>query len=392
METHNEPSVFQDRTETNHSLEVERANVDHFILNKNSILDQKTDQAIDQTRKKSDSAIETQREKTDQKIEAKNPAKIETELNRERQAVDTALDAERKKTDQIRRHARKLKQLTGEVLFERERSETDSDLENERSHSDQKNGQWQELLSDEQRSHIETKMTLTTRDQLLAVVSHDLRDPLTSIVLNADVIRSLLEKGIPDPKVLLAPIESIERNTSRMERLIDSLLDVESMTHGNLRLHKETFDLAETIQECTDLFAPVAKKYSINISYKMGEHPLFCEFDRDRITQTISNLVSNAIKFSPNGGSVELATRKIGDEVLVTVSDTGPGIPEEKKELVFERFSQLLTKNRRGIGLGLFISKWLVEAHGGHIWVTSKLGKGSIFAFTLPTQAHSVSH
>jgi signal transduction histidine kinase len=108
------------------------------------------------------------------------------------------------------------------------------------------------------------------------------------------------------------------------------------------------------------------------------------DLDHDRILQVLSNLIGNSLKFTPNGGTIELSARKQETQVEISVTDNGPGIPEDAKEQIFERFSQLKRNDRRGLGLGLFISKWIVEAHGGHIWVTSEVGKGSTFSFTLP--------
>ncbi len=117
--------------------------------------------------------------------------------------------------------------------------------------------------------------------------------------------------------------------------------------------------------------------------------PILAEIDHDRVLQVLSNLTGNALKFAPNGGIIKLSAQKKANEVEISVTDSGPGIPEQKKAQIFDRFSQLRTNDRRGLGLGLFISKWMVEAHKGRIWVTSEPGKGSTFTFTLPiTVAH----
>ncbi len=106
--------------------------------------------------------------------------------------------------------------------------------------------------------------------------------------------------------------------------------------------------------------------------------------DRDRVAQILSNLIGNALKFTPEGSSITVATEESSVEIKVSISDTGPGIPEDQKNHIFERFAQIGNKNRTGLGLGLYISKTLVESHGGTIWVTSAVGKGSTFYFTLP--------
>ena len=106
--------------------------------------------------------------------------------------------------------------------------------------------------------------------------------------------------------------------------------------------------------------------------------------DSDRILQVLSNLIGNALKFTPNGGNVSLSARKDATEIEISVTDNGPGVPEDKRSEIFQRFSQLKMNDRRGLGLGLFISKWIVEAHNGRIRVASEVGKGSTFNFTLP--------
>lgn len=112
--------------------------------------------------------------------------------------------------------------------------------------------------------------------------------------------------------------------------------------------------------------------------------PVYSIVDQDRILQVLSNLIGNALKFTPSGGMIRLFTKKSSRSIEVCVADNGPGIPKEKMEEIFERFSQLRSSDRRGLGLGLFISKWIVEAHGGEIKVASEEGKGCTFSFTLP--------
>ena len=118
-----------------------------------------------------------------------------------------------------------------------------------------------------------------------------------------------------------------------------------------------------------------------------GAEPLFADVDRDRILQVLSNLIGNALKFTPNGGIVKFSARKQENHVEISVADNGPGIPPQDRQLIFERFTKLRMNDRTGLGLGLFVAKWIVEAHKGHISVTSDVGKGSTFSFTLPLAA-----
>ena len=119
--------------------------------------------------------------------------------------------------------------------------------------------------------------------------------------------------------------------------------------------------------------------------------PIFAELDHDRILQVLSNLIGNSLKFTPNGGTIELSARKQETTVEISETDNGPGIPEQEQAQIFERFSQLKLNDRRGLGLGLFIAKWIIEAHKGNLWVTSNVGKGSTFSFTLPLIASAFS-
>ncbi len=128
---------------------------------------------------------------------------------------------------------------------------------------------------------------------------------------------------------------------------------------------------------------------SFSITIKDCAESIFADIDHDRILQVLSNLIGNALKFASKGSAIDLSARAKNSEVVISVSDNGPGVPEGKKAEIFERFSQLKTNDRRGLGLGLFISKWIVEAHQGRIWVKSEIGKGSSFSFKLPlTRSH----
>ena len=172
-----------------------------------------------------------------------------------------------------------------------------------------------------------------------------------------------------------------------MDRLISALLDVERMTHDKLVLKKERTDLRMVLQECVDLFAPVVASKSFSMTVHMDPGPISVDLDHDRILQVLSNLIGNSLKFTPHGGAIELSARKDNSHVEIAVTDNGPGIPETDQARIFDRLSQLTVNDRRGLGLGLFITKWIVEAHEGRVWVTSRVGKGSTFSFTLPLTA-----
>jgi signal transduction histidine kinase len=237
-----------------------------------------------------------------------------------------------------------------------------------------------DLLFQEQESHHKTKASLTTREEFLAIVSHDLRNPLNHISMAA---QNLLE-GAEDVKEIAS---SINRSAGEMLRLIEDLLDIESIALGRLTLHYEEHDVGDIIKEVVEEFKGDAASKGITLSAKPEEVCGYVVCDRSRVMQVLSNLIGNALKFTPAKGEICVScaqTGPEGKEVQVSVSDTGEGIAPEKMKTIFERFSQINSEDRRGIGLGLYIAKMMVEEHPGRIWVESKLGQGSTFHFTLP--------
>ena len=269
--------------------------------------------------------------------------------------------------DRVRTQERFQKELIAETeaLLERERHNTDSSLQEERTHAD---------------------LELITRNQFLAIVSHDLKNSVIAISIRTRLMRTRLSNGTMDAVSLLEHIGVLEQAAGGMLRMINDLLDVERMAQDKLTLKPERVDLRALLQECMDLFAPIIAGKNFSITSHVSSEPIFARVDHDRIMQVLSNLIGNSLKFTPDGGAIELSARKRETEVELSVTDNGPGIPEQAKAHIFERFSQLEVNDRRGLGLGLFIAKWIVEAHRGHIWVTSDVGKGSTFSFTLPLQ------
>ncbi|MGZ6419197.1 MAG: sensor histidine kinase, partial [Pseudobdellovibrio sp.] len=296
------------------------------------------------------------------------------EIKKERQLSDENQASARLTEDQVRDKERFQKRLLSEALLENERKETDDNLYDERERIDT--------------AHDLAKTELVTRDQFLAVVSHDLKNPLSSISMSAGLMRSCLSSGAAKEE-LLKLLEIIERSAAGMDRMISDLLDVERMSNSKLFLNIEKTNITELLQECSDLFAPVVSSKAFLMNVKPSSAPLFAQVDHDKILQVLSNLIGNCLKFCPKGSVITLSVRQQDQELELSVSDNGPGIPKEKMTKIFERFSQLQTKDRRGLGLGLFISKWIVEAHKGRIWVESEVGQGSTFKFTLPLKSGS---
>jgi signal transduction histidine kinase len=267
-----------------------------------------------------------------------------------------------------------------------ERFRTDAATEKGRSHSQASAKSSAELLSQEEERHEKTRAALTTREEFLAIVSHDLRNPLNHISMAA---QNLLE----EPEDVRELASSINRSAGEMLRLIEDLLDVERMALGKLTLHYEEHDVRELIDQAVEQLQGAAAAKEITLEAEPQDFCGYVVCDRSRVMQVLSNLIGNGIKFTPAKGRIWVSCRKTdpkGEEVQISISDTGEGIAPEKIKTIFERFSQINNQDRRGIGLGLYIARMMVEEHPGRIWVESKLGEGSTFHFTLPLRADPI--
>jgi signal transduction histidine kinase len=279
---------------------------------------------------------------------------------------------------------------TSDEAIDAERFRTDAATTMGRTHHQASAKSSADLLSREQESHRKTRTDLTTREEFLAIVSHDLRNPLNHISLAAQE----LTEGPGEPGDVKEIAASIKRSAGEMLRLIQDLLDIERIAVGKLVLHYEKHDVSEIIKEVVGDFngAAAAKGITLTAKPESGCDDVLC--DRSRVQQVLSNLIGNAIKFTPAKGHICVSCARTGPErkdVQVSVSDTGAGIAPEKIESIFQRFSQINSRDRRGIGLGLYIAKMMVEEHPGRIWVESKLGEGSTFHFTLPVRSGATS-
>ena len=231
-------------------------------------------------------------------------------------------------------------------------------------------------------ARAEAEAAVATRDLLLAIVSHDLRSPLSVIVTSAAVLQRTTIGGTAGEHVDQSA-QMILRSAARMERLIADLLDLAQIQAGRLAVDRVLHDVAVLIRDCVEMMKPLAATRNLEGMTSAGLH---VRCDRDRVLQILSNLVGNAIKFTPEGGSITIEAHPDAHEVRFSVRDTGRGIPEEELPRIFDRFWQAARKNRAGIGLGLSIAKGLVEAHGGRLSVESRLGAGTTFFFTLPLE------
>ena len=224
------------------------------------------------------------------------------------------------------------------------------------------------------------------RDEVMRVVAHDLRNPLSTISLSAQMLLKVQERGDALPRECL---ERILHAVTRGDRIIQDLLDVARMEAGGLSLRKRPEALAAIIKSAIDMHRPLAEQKSLQLEVALEEALPAIAADRDRLLQVLSNLLGNAIKFTPPDGRIVLRAQRTSAGAQVTVSDTGPGIQPQDIPRVFDLFWQATRGARDGAGLGLGIARGLVAAHGGRLWVESVPGHGASFHFTLPALAET---
>ena len=230
----------------------------------------------------------------------------------------------------------------------------------------------------EQRRRAE--LIADARAEVLGIVAHDLRNPLSLIVTTTE----LLQEEDLAPGQRRQVLEIARRAGKQMNRLIEDLLDTVQLESGRLSLDLEDVDVASVFRQNEETFRPLAARRKISLVEIAPQQDLRVRADAFRLAQAMGNLLGNAIKFTPEGGEVSFRADREGREVVFSVCDTGPGIPAEQMEHLFEHFWQARKNDKRGVGLGLTIVKGIVEAHGGRIWCKSKPGAGSTFSFALP--------
>lgn len=227
------------------------------------------------------------------------------------------------------------------------------------------------------------EQAVRARDELVAIVSHDLKNPLSSIFLACRLLLKESGKELSDESK--KRVATVMHAAQRMDRLIFDLLDAANLERGHLSIEHAEVIPTQLVQDTLELLKAMADEKSLRFEVVLPQSPALLYCDRARVQQVLTNLISNAIKFSRNGGSIRLELQVEDGGVWFLVRDSGPGIPSEQLPHLFERYWRGEGQKREGTGLGLFIAKGIVEAHGGRIWVESEVGVGSTFIFTLPT-------
>jgi signal transduction histidine kinase len=386
--------LHRERKKTDRSLKSERSATDRSMTRRSEARQRTTDAARRQIREEADRGLAGQRKAADAerfRRSSSKPASHELEserrwtaesLRRERKRADRGVARSRRRFDSVLAEERGQRRKTAEVLFNRERKRTDRDLGDERGRTDAAFHAAERRLEFATTASEKAAAAVLLRDEFMAIISHDLRTPLNVIGINAARLAKMVPTGEGADQIrrMCAQIESA---AGRVGRMVDDLLDAERMALAKLRLPARPGDLRDPAREAIDLVSPLVEAQGISLAASLPERPVVTSFDRDRMLQVFSNLLANAIKYTPKGGMVQLAMEANDGLVRVSVSDTGPGIPPEQHERVFRRFTQV-GRGQGGVGLGLYIARRIVEAHGGKIGLISRPGEGSTFFFTLP--------
>jgi signal transduction histidine kinase len=359
----NDSPLSPDREKTDQDLERERDNADRALAEQKAAVEAHADRVVERARDQADAVLQEARDKADDKLKEVLPTEIvKAVVEEERKVEDQVVERERAVADESLATEREQNARDLMALLPYERQATDRSLLTERIRSDD---------------------ALSNRDDFLGMVSHDLRDLLGGIVTAAAVLQRTAAIGEPgDPARMSA--ERILRHASRMKRLIDDLTDLTSIDAGKLAVAAVPGNLAPVISEAVISQRGAAAARSISLELPQLPVALPATFDPGRVLQVLQNLLGNAIKFIPSGGSISVSCEKSAGDWKISVTDSGPGIAPEHIEKIFERFRQGAKLDRRGLGLGLYISRCLIEAQHGKIWAQSTLGEGTTVSFTLP--------
>jgi signal transduction histidine kinase len=221
------------------------------------------------------------------------------------------------------------------------------------------------------------------REDQIAMVYHDLRSPLSNILFSLEVLSTL--PAFAQDATAQSMVEIAQRSTERIQRLVDSLLDIQRLEAGQAIAKQTPASMRKLVGQAFEAVLPMANTKKLKISASLADPLPPALVDGEMILRVLINLLENALRFTPEEGTIQVTVQPQGDLLLTSIQDSGPGIAPEDQERIFEKFTHLVVANEpRGAGLGLAFCRLAVSAHGGQIWVESSPGRGSTFFFTLP--------
>ncbi|WP_241492847.1 GAF domain-containing sensor histidine kinase, partial [Pseudomonas endophytica] len=228
------------------------------------------------------------------------------------------------------------------------------------------------------------QQAVQARDELVAVVSHDLRNPMTIISMLCGMMqKTFTSDGSHASRRIMTAIDTMQQATSRMNILLEDLLDTSKIEAGRYTITAQPLDVTQIFEEALSLLLPLATEKSVELSFH-SEPDLRVNADPERLFQVLSNLISNAIKFTPEQGKIVVAAQPSEADIVFSVRDSGKGIPAEQLPFIFDRYWTAKEGNASGTGLGLYISQGIINAHGGQLMAESTVGEGSEFRFNVP--------
>jgi len=349
------------RAKTDASLRAERQKTENEVAARLAVADAKVDQALQLARDRADRLLDAARSAADRSLPfGEQTGAAVALLLGQREGEDRALASERHQTDeQLGREARERRDDLAALLV-LERQATDLHLGLERRSADE---------------------TVASRDDFLAQASHDMR----GLMAAQKIYLSLLAKETDDSergRRLAAHVGALVKIDGQMDRLVCDLVDFGAMQAGKLRVALTTRGAGELLASAANVFEPVARERQQLLSVEPAAVDAKVSVDYARGVQVLGNLLSNAIKFTPSGGKIRVGFETTPDEVTFFVADTGPGVSLDQADHIFERFVGTGSSSQ-GLGLGLFIARRLVEAHGGRLWLDREASPGAVFRFTL---------
>jgi len=343
------------RDQTDQSLKDERDKTDDQLKVVREAVDLESDRALRHERFRADHALRTARAAADE-LTVEDPA-----LRAERRHNDQVMQGERAAADAAVGQERDRGERVLEDVLAAERGATDESLKEERA---------------------EAAGAVETRETFLAVVSHDLKSLLAAMSLQATLIGRKDAAGASLERLVGAG-QKLHRLTARMDGLVGDLLDVARVEAGKLAVDAREQLVEPTLQEVVETFRAVAEERGITLTLEPVAPGLQAAFEDGRIFQVLGNLVGNALKFTPRDGRVTLSAQHQGALVRICVADSGVGIRAGELSSVFDRHWQRAPGHQGGLGLGLYIARNIVQAHGGTLWVEQPEVGGSVFCFTL---------